>query len=107
MRTNYQFHFVKSNISVFTCLLIFLVTCFHFCLKDAKHAGNWEHRDIHNLYGLYVHKSTWDGLMLRSNGVERPFVLTRAFFVGSQQTAAVWTGDNTADWSHLKVISWS
>ncbi|CAH8548636.1 unnamed protein product [Schistosoma rodhaini] len=71
--------------------------------KDAKHAGDWEHRDIHNLYGLYVHKSTWDGLMLRSNGVERPFVLTRAFFVGSQQTAAVWTGDNTADWSHLKV----
>ncbi|CAH8537254.1 unnamed protein product [Schistosoma bovis] len=71
--------------------------------KDAKHAGNWEHRDIHNLYGLYVHKSTWDGLMLRSNGVERPFVLTRAFFVGSQQTAAVWTGDNTADWSHLKI----
>ncbi|TNN17347.1 Neutral alpha-glucosidase AB isoform 2 [Schistosoma japonicum] len=73
--------------------------------KDAKHANDWEHRDIHNLYGLYVHKSTWDGLMSRSNGVERPFVLSRAFFVGSQRTAAVWTGDNTADWSHLKITT--
>ncbi|CAH8849245.1 unnamed protein product [Trichobilharzia szidati] len=71
--------------------------------KDAKHANNWEHRDIHNLYGLYVHQATWDGQMLRSNGMERPFVLSRAFFVGSQRTAAVWTGDNTADWGHLKI----
>lgn len=22
--------------------------------KDAMHQGGWEHRDIHNLYGLYV-----------------------------------------------------
>lgn len=22
--------------------------------KDAKHFGGWEHRDVHNLYGLYV-----------------------------------------------------
>ncbi|CAH8521375.1 unnamed protein product [Heterobilharzia americana] len=71
--------------------------------KDAKHANNWEHRDIHNLYGLYVHRATWDGLVLRSNGMERPFVLSRAFFVGSHRTAAVWTGDNTADWGHLKI----
>lgn len=23
-------------------------------LKDAVHYGGWEHRDIHNIYGLYV-----------------------------------------------------
>lgn len=23
-------------------------------LKDAKHYGGWEHRDVHNIYGLYV-----------------------------------------------------
>lgn len=23
-------------------------------LKDARHYGGWEHRDLHNIYGLYV-----------------------------------------------------
>lgn len=23
-------------------------------LKDAQHYGGWEHRDVHNIYGLYV-----------------------------------------------------
>lgn len=23
-------------------------------LKDARHHGGWEHRDVHNIYGLYV-----------------------------------------------------
>ncbi|KAF4113716.1 neutral alpha-glucosidase AB [Onychostoma macrolepis] len=70
--------------------------------KDALH-GVWEHRDIHNLYGLYVQKATADGLIQRSGGVERPFVLTRAFFAGSQRYGAVWTGDNAAEWGHLKM----
>lgn len=26
-------------------------------LKDAKHYGDWEHRDVHNIYGLYVVRS--------------------------------------------------
>lgn len=33
----------------------------------------------------------------------RPFILTRAHFAGSQRFAAVWTGDNDADWSHLRI----
>uniref|UniRef100_A0A671KPM8 Neutral alpha-glucosidase AB n=1 Tax=Sinocyclocheilus anshuiensis TaxID=1608454 RepID=A0A671KPM8_9TELE len=70
--------------------------------KDALHGG-WEHRDVHNLYGLYVQKATADGLVERSGGVERPFVLTRAFFAGSQRYGAVWTGDNAAEWGHLKI----
>ncbi|XP_040837870.1 neutral alpha-glucosidase AB isoform X1 [Ochotona curzoniae] len=72
-------------------------------LKDAQHHGGWEHRDVHNLYGFYVHMATADGLILRSGGVERPFVLSRAFFAGSQRFGAVWTGDNTAEWDHLKI----
>ncbi len=32
----------------------------------------------------------------------RAFVLTRSFFSGSQKYAAMWTGDNKAEWSHLK-----
>jgi alpha 1,3-glucosidase len=35
----------------------------------------------------------------------RPFVLSRAFFAGSQRFGAIWTGDNKADWSHLKVAA--
>uniref|UniRef100_A0A4W4GGK4 Neutral alpha-glucosidase AB n=1 Tax=Electrophorus electricus TaxID=8005 RepID=A0A4W4GGK4_ELEEL len=70
--------------------------------KDALH-GSWEHRDLHNIYGLYVQKATAEGLIQRSGGVERPFVLTRAFFAGSQRYGAVWTGDNAAEWGHLKI----
>uniref|UniRef100_A0A8C9ZHG4 Glucosidase II alpha subunit n=1 Tax=Sander lucioperca TaxID=283035 RepID=A0A8C9ZHG4_SANLU len=70
--------------------------------KDAVH-GAWEHRDVHNLYGFYVQMATAEGLIQRSGGVERPFVLTRAFFAGSQRYGAVWTGDNAAEWEHLKI----
>lgn len=33
-------------------------------IKDAKH-GEWEHRDVHNLYGLYV-VSTHAAVYLKS-----------------------------------------
>ncbi|XP_030647967.1 neutral alpha-glucosidase AB isoform X2 [Chanos chanos] len=69
--------------------------------KDALH-GSVEHRDLHNLYGFYVQMATAQGLIQRSGGVERPFVLTRSFFAGSQRYGAVWTGDNAAEWGHLK-----
>lgn len=71
--------------------------------KDIIHHGGWENRDVHNVYGMLQHMSTFDGLLERSNGHIRPFVLTRSFFAGSQRTAAVWTGDNAAQWSHLKM----
>ncbi|XP_038643387.1 neutral alpha-glucosidase AB-like isoform X2 [Scyliorhinus canicula] len=71
--------------------------------KDAVHAGGFEHRDVHNLYALYVQMATSDGLIQRSGGTERPFVLTRGFFAGSQRYGAVWTGDNSAEWDHLKI----
>lgn len=72
--------------------------------KDAIHAGGWEHRDIHNLYGLLVTLGTYEGLMMRSKHQERPFILTRSVFAGSQRYSAVWTGDNEASWSHLKSV---
>ena len=71
--------------------------------KDVVHHGGWENRDVHNLYGMLQHMSTFQGLLDRSSGQTRPFILTRSFFAGSQRTAAVWTGDNAAQWSHLKI----
>jgi alpha 1,3-glucosidase len=53
--------------------------------KDNIHYGGWEHRHVHNTYGLMHVKGTFDGLMRRGNGNLRPFILTRAFFSGSQR----------------------
>lgn len=71
--------------------------------KDSLHHENWEHRDVHNLYGMLYHNATYEGMVEREGkgNEKRPFVLTRSFFAGSQRTAAMWTGDNLADWSHL------
>lgn len=67
------------------------------------HYGDWEHRNVHNMYGFMHTKGTFDGVLRRSNSQLRPFILTRSFFAGSQRYAAVWTGDNTADWGYLQV----
>lgn len=71
--------------------------------KDTVHYGGWEHRELHNLYGFYQHMATVDGLITRSGGSERPFVLSRSFFAGSQRLGAIWTGDNVASWEYLKI----
>mmetsp|Transcript_85066 Transcript_85066/g.259866 ORF Transcript_85066/g.259866 Transcript_85066/m.259866 type:complete len:1015 (-) Transcript_85066:280-3324(-) len=69
--------------------------------RDAIHPnGDVEHRDVHNMYGYYVHRATFEGLAKRVPG-DRPFVLTRSFFIGSHKYSAIWTGDNYAKWEHL------
>lgn len=65
--------------------------------KDNQHAGGAEHRDVHNLYGLYYHAATAEGLAQRGRALygvdgDRPFVLSRAFFAGTQRVGAIWTG---------------
>lgn len=70
--------------------------------KDLLHYEGYEERSVHNLYGLTVHESTYEGMLLaRPNS--RPFILTRSFFSGSQRTAATWTGDNVGSWDYLKI----
>ncbi|CAL0319739.1 unnamed protein product [Lupinus luteus] len=71
--------------------------------RDALHLGGVEHRELHNAYGYYFHMATSEGLLKRGDGKDRPFVLSRALFAGSQRYGAIWTGDNTADWDHLRV----
>ncbi|XP_044262216.1 neutral alpha-glucosidase C-like [Tribolium madens] len=70
---------------------------------DALHFGDVAHRDIHNIYGLLHTMSTHQGLLNRDNGTNRPFILTRSHFAGTQRYSAIWTGDNTADWGYLSV----
>lgn len=76
--------------------------------KDNLHYGGTEHRDVHNLYGYFYHMATAEGLVKRGYAAlgpdgDRPFVLSRAFFAGTQRVGPIWTGDNFAQWSHLKV----
>jgi alpha 1,3-glucosidase len=80
--------------------------------KDAKNLAGVEHREWHNLYGLYMQQATQEGHIIRSPDSsndptlkQRPFVLTRAFWAGSQRFGAMWTGDNTATWGHLKIAA--
>jgi alpha 1,3-glucosidase len=71
--------------------------------KDNIHFGGWEHRDVHNINGMTFHNATYQAIAERKKGeLRRPFVLTRAFYSGSQRSAAMWTGDNLAEWSHLE-----
>ncbi|KAI9155933.1 glucosidase II [Blastocladiella emersonii ATCC 22665] len=73
--------------------------------KDALHVGGLEHRDVHNVYGMQQHRATHAGHLARTSGsldaIDRPFVLSRAFFAGTQRYGAIWTGDNFARWDHL------
>jgi alpha-glucosidase len=59
-----------------------------------------DHRAIHNVYGMENVRATHDGL-LKLRPDERPFVLTRAAYAGTERYAATWTGDNSATWNHI------
>lgn len=58
------------------------------------------HREMHNLYGLFMGEATYSGMKKLLNH-KRPFLLTRAGYAGVQRYAAVWTGDNRSFWEHL------
>lgn len=59
-----------------------------------------DHRAIHNVFGMENARATHDGL-LKLRPDERPFVLTRAAYAGTERYAATWTGDNSATWNHI------
>jgi alpha-glucosidase len=66
----------------------------------ARAAG--PHARYHNVYGMLMARSTREGIGAAAPE-RRPFVLARANFIGGQRYAAAWTGDNTANWEHLKM----
>ncbi|MBK9255317.1 MAG: glycoside hydrolase family 31 protein [Saprospiraceae bacterium] len=62
------------------------------------------HRKAHNIYGMQMAKATYKGLK-RFNQNQRPLVITRSAYAGTQRYAAAWTGDNIASWEHLWVAN--
>ena len=61
-----------------------------------------DHREVHNVFGMENARATHDGL-LQLQPDQRPFVLTRAAYAGTQRYAATWTGDNSATWNHMRL----
>ncbi len=59
-------------------------------------------REVHDIMGMQNARGTWDGLLTLKPD-QRPFVLTRATYVGGQRYGATWTGDNSSSWSHLRL----
>jgi len=74
---------------------------------DNWHRGGDElapgpHLQYHNVYGMLMTRATREGIQA-ANPDRRPFVLTRANFLGGQRYAATWTGDNASTWEDLKM----
>ncbi|HYC93371.1 MAG TPA: glycoside hydrolase family 31 protein [Thermoanaerobaculia bacterium] len=71
---------------------------------DVRHDNEGQptdHREIHNVYGMLMTRSTFEGLSkLRPDA--RPFILSRASFAGGQRYAALWPGDNVSDWTAFR-----
>ena len=68
--------------------------------KDIILHDNIETRQMHSVYGLYMTAASYDGMKKRNL---RPFVLTRSYFTGSQRYTWHWNGDNTGNYTHLKL----
>jgi alpha-glucosidase len=71
-------------------------------VDDAAGERKTDHREIHNVFGMEQVRATYDGVKKLAPN-ERPFVLTRAGFAGTQRYAATWTGDNVATWEHYRL----
>jgi len=73
----------------------------------ARHDGGGElepgpHLQYHNLYGHLMARASHAGI-LAANPEKRPFLLTRAGFLGSQRYAAMWTGDNRQVFEQMRI----
>lgn len=60
------------------------------------------HLRYHNMFGYLMVKASREGI-LAANPDKRPFVLSRANFLGGQRYAAMWTGDNYSDYESMKM----
>lgn len=60
------------------------------------------HLQYHNIYGMLMVKASKEGI-LKANPDKRPFVLSRANFLGGQRHAAMWTGDNESSLEHFRM----
>lgn len=60
------------------------------------------HRMYHNVYGMLMVSATRDAF-LQERPEQRPFLISRANYLGGQRYSATWTGDNSAEMKYLKM----
>ncbi|MEK6700765.1 MAG: TIM-barrel domain-containing protein [Planctomycetota bacterium] len=68
---------------------------------DPELGGTGSHLQYHNVYGMHMIKAAREG-MAAAQPERRPFVLSRANYLGGHRYGATWTGDNSASWQHLE-----
>ena len=62
------------------------------------------HTKAHNVYGMQMARATYEGV--KNFGFpNRPFVITRAGYAGTQRYSSAWTGDNISNWEHLWIAN--
>ncbi|MES2310424.1 MAG: glycoside hydrolase family 31 protein [Verrucomicrobiota bacterium] len=72
-------------------------------VEDMKfQKGTVDHSSYHNQYAHFMAKATREGFQVL-DPTQRPFILTRSAFTGTQRYSAVWTGDNHSNWEHLRM----
>ncbi|MBS0198310.1 MAG: DUF5110 domain-containing protein [Planctomycetes bacterium] len=69
--------------------------------KPQGDAAADKHARYHNVYGMQMIRGTREGIAAAVPD-KRPFVLSRANYIGGQRYGATWTGDNSANWYHLE-----
>ncbi|KAF4756164.1 hypothetical protein FOZ63_027667 [Perkinsus olseni] len=72
--------------------------------RDLVHAGDIEHRDVHNAYGHYFRMATFEGHLNYRRPGKRPFILTRSFYLGSHRFGPMWNGDSLSQWDNLQAV---
>lgn len=63
----------------------------------------WLHMYVHNAYGALQMNATYKGLWDRDYGQNRPFLLSRSYFLGSQRHSGFWTGDSQTNWENVEM----
>ena len=58
--------------------------------------------EFRNIYANLMAIATWNAFKLFKKN-KRPYILSRSGYAGIQKYAAVWTGDNISNWSHLRL----
>ena len=61
-----------------------------------------DHRAAHNVYGMQMARATCEGLR-RLRPDQRPFIITRSAFAGTQRYSLGWTADNESTWESLAI----